>query len=43
MKKLYLPKVKSALEHRFVMCIQSLADKECNLCFSSSATSEKSP
>lgn len=44
MKKLYLPKVKSALEHRFVMCVQFLIDKDCNLFFfSNSATSEKPP
>lgn len=43
MKKMYLPKVKSVLKHRFVMCIQFLVDKECNLFFSNSATLEKSP
>lgn len=42
-KKLCLPKIKSALEHRFVMCVQFLVDKDYNFFFSTSATSEKSP
>lgn len=32
-KKLYLPQVKSALEHRFVMRVQFLLDKDYNFFF----------